>query len=291
MFCRNCGNKIEDGNVFCTQCGAAVMGADAEPQKPQAQYTPPQDDFVLNNPTEEKPAKKKSGKKWIAPVAILAVVVAAVVAVVLNWGPISELFGGGLQASGNGNTDSAKLTGAEHLAKVETDSLGGYADVLSQAYGQLLKSNSSLSGAEMGLTLRVGDDILELLEEQLAYETGENVDLSWLTEVALDMDVNYQDSLGQVEMGLLLAGENLLGLDVIYDMDSQMYWLAIPDLSSDYLEVGMEELGMSASDYETAVEQMTAVQEMLPSEDVVNKLLKKYVAIALDCIEEADKET
>ena len=106
MFCRNCGSKIEDGNVFCTQCGAAVMGADAQPQVPQAQPAPApaKEDFVLASPTE-KPVKQKKprSKKWIAPVAILCVIAIAVVAVVLNWNAITGLFGGGMQASGNHN--------------------------------------------------------------------------------------------------------------------------------------------------------------------------------------------
>lgn len=31
MYCRNCGNKIEDGCKFCPNCGAAVTPADAKP--------------------------------------------------------------------------------------------------------------------------------------------------------------------------------------------------------------------------------------------------------------------
>ena len=30
MYCRNCGNKIEDGCKFCPNCGAAVTPADAK---------------------------------------------------------------------------------------------------------------------------------------------------------------------------------------------------------------------------------------------------------------------
>lgn len=31
MYCRNCGNKIEDGCKFCPNCGAAVTPAGAKP--------------------------------------------------------------------------------------------------------------------------------------------------------------------------------------------------------------------------------------------------------------------
>lgn len=289
MFCRNCGSKIEDGNVFCTQCGAAVMGADAQPQVPQAQPAPApaKEDFVLASPTE-KPVKQKKprSKKWIAPVAILCVIAIAVVAVVLNWNAITGLFGGGMQASGNHNGgDSSKLTGAEHLSKVENNSLGGYADSVSKVYGQLLKNETFAGGAQTSLTLRVGDDMLDLLMDN----TG--ADLSWLSEFGLNMDVNTQDALAQAKLKLLLEGKKLLDLDVIFDSDSEKIWMAIPDLSSDYLEMDLAELGLNLGDFGNTMESVSALQAALPSEETVNTLLKKYIAIVLESIEDADKET
>ncbi|MBP3305768.1 MAG: zinc ribbon domain-containing protein [Oscillospiraceae bacterium] len=299
MFCRNCGSKIEDGNVFCTQCGAAVMGADAQPQAQQTRSAPApaQEDFVLASPTE-KPVKQKKpgGKKWIAPVAILSVIAIAVVAVVLNWSAITGLFGGGMQASGNnGNNnnggDSTKLSGVEHLNKVETNSLGGYADAISKVYGQLLKSDTFAGGAQTSLKLRVGDDVLQMLKEQIANKTGANVDLSWLSEFGLDMDVNTQDALAQAKLRLLLAGNQFLNLDLICDMDSQMLWLAFKDLSSDYLEMDFAELGLNLDTFVNSVENANVLRDALPSGETVNTLLKKYIAIALEYIGDADKET
>lgn len=286
MFCRNCGSKIEDGNVFCTQCGAAVMGADAQPQAPQAQPAPAREDFVLASPTE-KPAKQKKpgGKKWIAPVAILGVIAIAAVAVVLNWSAISGLFSRGMQASGNNGGDSAELSGAEHLNKVETDALGGFSDSVSKVYGQLLKSEALAGGAQISLTLRAGDDMWDLLMD----DTG--TDLSWLSELGLNMDVNARDALAQAELRLLLEGKKLLDLDVICDSDSEKIWLAIPDLSSDYLEMNLAELGLNPGDLENSMESVSALQAALPSEETVNTLLKKYITIVLESIEDADKET
>lgn len=305
MFCRNCGNKLEDGNVFCTQCGAAVMGRDAQPAKPQVTQAPPQEDFVLSS-TAQQPAKKKSGKKWIAPVAILSAVAAVVVAVILCWPAITGLFsGGGLQASGNGggngggsstgetggNPGSSQLSGIEHLNKVETESLGGYVDSISQAYGQLLQGNTGSYATDMNLTLRLGDDLLDMLERQITGGADGSLDLSWMSEVALDMDVSIKDSMEQMQIGLLLGGKRLVDLDVIMDMVGGTMWMGVPGLNGDYVEFDFADIGLSASQLQNYMAQTEDVQKMLPSEEVVNKLLKKYIGIALDCIQDAEKKT
>ena len=300
MFCTNCGNKLEDGHLFCTECGAAVMGRDAQPAQPQVTQTPRQEDFVLSS-TSQQPAKKKSGKKWIAPVAILSAVAAVVVAVVLCWPALTELFnGGGLQASGNGGgdkggsgdkVDTSKLSAIEYMNQVEGDALVGFVDAFSQAYGQMLQGNTGAYATDMDLTVRLGDDLLDMLERQITGGAPGNMDLSWLSEVTLDMDVTIKDSMEQMQVGLLLGGTRLIDMDVIMDMVNGTMWMGVPGLNDDYIELDFADIGLDPSQLQDYMSQTEEIQKMLPSEEVVNKLLKKYIGIAMGCIQNAEKKT
>ena len=63
-FCVNCGKKLEDGTVFCPQCGTRVISAKAGFQAPQ-------------NP----PQRKKKSTGWTVLLIVFAVLLVAELAV------------------------------------------------------------------------------------------------------------------------------------------------------------------------------------------------------------------
>lgn len=122
MICKNCGSTIEDGSLFCTECGARieqqetaaepetqpdVQQAEAEPEAPQEASDAPIDAFstlpltevtVPDAPVER--VKKGKGRFWIIGVVTLVVLAAAffIVFNVLrqrNYDAASALFAGG----------------------------------------------------------------------------------------------------------------------------------------------------------------------------------------------------
>lgn len=75
MICRNCGQEINDGSVFCPHCGATTApGPGGEPPAPYSASAPPA--------WEAPEKKKKTG--LIIGIAVAAVAVVAVLAVVLG---------------------------------------------------------------------------------------------------------------------------------------------------------------------------------------------------------------
>lgn len=60
MFCRNCGHELEEGDLFCPNCGTKTDYAERKPDK---------DEFESDQP-EHHPKKRKSGKPVLAAVII-----------------------------------------------------------------------------------------------------------------------------------------------------------------------------------------------------------------------------
>ena len=292
MFCRNCGNKLTEGNLFCTACGAAVMGGDAAQEAPKATE---KDDFVLSSTTQEAPKKKKS-LKWIVPVACLCVVVAAVVAIVLNWGAISDLFGGAESTEGpdeqtepSGSTVIGTVQAdREYLQKIEKDSMGGLVNTVTEAYGALMAQPVINDiGGDVEVSVRVGDTVINLLEAQYAQQTGETMEFDWLSRAVLDMDVNTNHAMTQIDMVLALADQRIISLDLIMDMSEMIMYVGSPELSEYYAPIQ----GLDFSSYQQSQQQAEQLRQILPEEDVLNELLNRYIGIIIENLDQVEKTT
>lgn len=81
MYCKNCGNKLEEGARFCTFCGMdQQQGKVLEPSEPEKTIESPMDETV-----PEKKRAPKSKKKIIGILAVLAVILAAVIGVAVMF--------------------------------------------------------------------------------------------------------------------------------------------------------------------------------------------------------------
>lgn len=168
-------------------------------------------------------------------------------------------------------------------------------DGVSTVYGQLLASlgNGSAAasgsnggmGAEMSMTVTLGDTVLSMLNSAIA-GYGMDFDLSWLETIGLKMNMNYDDELMQMIMGLNLNGEQLLSLDVIMDMAASMMYMGIPELNDEYLggEMDMSDLQASAATLQDMMTELAQVADKLPSEEEVNALLTKYMNVAIEAL-------
>lgn len=284
MFCKNCGNQIADGSLFCPACGAVVAGNNA------ANAAPQNDDFVLSSTAQSAP--KKKSLKWIAPVAAVAVVAAAAVAVVLNWGAISDLFGSGSNGnSGDGGKDDDDISISEtdsddddnRQEQGKADSVGSIVDTITGVYGTLLEEPTDVSvGADVDVSVYVGDYVIDMLEQQFAQQSGQNMDMDWLSEIVLEMGIDAEDSLGQMDMVLALADQRLLGVNLIMDFSQEMLYMGCPELTNVYVGKDFASMGLDMSNFQMVQQQIDDMRAYLPSEETLNKLLTKYVELAID---------
>lgn len=120
MICKNCGSTIEDGSLFCTECGARVEPTESqqaaqaeelpktEQENPRLETDPGQTDTFMTVPLTDEPAaeapvesvKKRKGRFWIIGAATLAVLLAAALIVIgvvkkKNYDAASALFDAG----------------------------------------------------------------------------------------------------------------------------------------------------------------------------------------------------
>ena len=239
--------------------------ADAQPQDP---FTFASVDSVVG--TLDKKPKKKLWTKVLP--AVIAVVLIAAILFNLSYftGLAIKLFG----------------SDAAYFEYVEAKEFKHYANTISSYYDAILLNNlESDQSADVALNLHLDNLAPELLS--LAGLNASSIpDLSWLSNITLNLSTNTYKDLQSVGVGLALSDVNILSLSAILDMANEALYLACPELT-DYtlfaeIELNPDEFGILLQTDPKAAKQFA---DILPSEKEFKKLLIKYVNIALESIE------
>lgn len=289
MYCIKCGKQIGDGRVVCEACEAA-QSLPYDPQvdplnQPQAA---PEQPFVLNNPVEEAPKPGKKKKKFPVGAVVAAVLVVAIaVTAVFCW---DAVFGFFVRSFG---------TPEDYMMHVEEKAMEEQLDELTSAYGELLASLNAGTETEYAakaqLHLELGDMVIGAIETSMRYE-GMDMDLSWLKNIDLSIYGDFTDDLTQSEVGIGLDGTTIATIRVLMDVVAGDMYIGIPELSDSYLYANMTDAGMNmggmgigdATAYEEELEELT---ELLPSEEKLNEVIKRWYKIVLDCAQDVEKDT
>lgn len=298
MFCKKCGNKLENGQKFCAKCGQAVeetLLTENDAQQEVTEQTIQQDTVVDSQEVEAAASSefevetksvkadenfaepyfsdaeppRKNVKSFFAKIATVAVAVILVAAIVLNFGFVSgaavKLFG----------SDEAYYRYVEKRALAEVE------NAIIDIYGGYVDGSATLDTATSGkISLNIDDDIMNLLKTSV----GDSVDISFIEDIAINFDVNSKDKMQQIQYALALADKNVLTVDVIYDLFNSGMYVGIPELSEDYLSLDMSETEEVYEALEVLYDE--AFYEALPSKNEFNKLMNKYVNIVIDNIDD-----
>lgn len=297
MFCRNCGNEMPDGTLFCPKCGyrSTVNNSDPSPDTPsydsgagqpgQQPYqgqpvqqnwgnsgqVPPQ--YGTPNPYyQPKPPKKR--KK--TPFVIGGIAAAAV------------LIGGVCIANASAVSNFIKRTFSspeKYYRQVEETAMAAEAESIGKSYDVSLEQLERIKASgnqNADLTLRLEDGGRSLLG------TVVPADLSWLDEVSLSINGFVSDSTMESSMELFLNGSQtpLASLFAAADWTYQEAYLKIPELSTAYLGVDLEQC---ASDYDMVIPPMNGLSEMFiqpfeycPNGETLANLITRYYAPLLN---------
>lgn len=277
MFCGNCGTNIEDNVGFCPNCGAKVESSKTEKiEKTQqtatdfsndgvstAGFSATEADVTPNFDLEQKP-KRKFPRKLLF-IGIPAIVIVA--AIVLNmW----AIVGFAIKTFGS---DS------DYLRYVESRAISSYCDTFSTIYSSYLLENADMKvGEKAEVSVNITDEGSDVLSEL----TGDQFDLDWLKEVKLDIESNINGN-QDLKMGLDISGKDIISLDFVNDLQNGMMYIAIPEISEKYLSTEFETDEMS-----NLLSKMEDLEEVLPSEKELSKMLTKYVEIAFNTIDDAE---
>ncbi len=206
-----------------------------------------QPDFVAPEP----PKKKSKG--------VLIGVLSAVAAVTVGVVVCISLFGG------------------NYLKRVERKSIKTMSYAVSKVYGQVLeKSEEQTGAAKSSIDLELGDSAITLLESV----TNDTVDLDFLKNISIDMDINTKDSLSQMLLALKINDSTVIDADIITDSAQNDAYIALKSLSNNYLKQSLEQPSFTPS----VVDKST-----LPSEKAVRQLVSKYLNMVLDHLDEYEK--
>ena len=207
----------------------------------------------------------------------------------------------GNNSDNNGNKNDPEqyegLENEEYLQKLESNNLGNVIDSFGDIYGALLggvsngSANDASFGAKTDLTLTLGDDILDLLEQNIF--GGDIGDMSFLSKINLSMDVGIEDQVEKMQMAVSLNGQKILTLNMLMNMADYVMYLAAPDLNDGWLKFDMSEMmgGASVTDMAASAAQLGALADALPDANTLTKILDRYLDLALaelDNVEQTD---
>lgn len=288
MFCGKCGNPIPDGQKQCAYCNPL------SPEEPNFGSAPvfgdfgqtsEESSFQVNSPVKApkvKKEKKAKGGKGI--IAVVAVALVAVVALgVIFWGNISRFF--------QRNFGDP----ATYLQDVEKDNIAAAAEDIANVYDQALASSTIENpAASYTVSLEFSDTLTSLVQTVLANE-GMDLELNWLDNVVLTPYVEMYDNVMRYDIGVGLNNTTLATVSMIFDLDTYMIYIGIPELHSTYIAIDAYDfLGSEVYTMEEAFamsqELSKAMLEVMPDSKDVQELIVKYSGIIIDSLSEAEKE-
>lgn len=287
MFCGKCGSYVEGDQPLCAKCAAEEAASQSDVFTESA--APADDTFELNTSgsDDKKSPKRKRG--------LIAGIVAGVAAASIGLG---AFFGWDYIKA---FTDRTFKSPEDYFVEVQKTAIAQYSDELTQSYGKMLdmyynEDGVEYTGFEAEYKVTVGDQVLDLVEPMLA-QSGVDMDLSWLKDIRMNMSVNSKDSLLQLVAGAALGNNKIISMDMIMNAEDGNAYIGIPELSKQYLYANLGEEMFSTADLDemrSAIAEAAAMGDKvigaLPTEEELDALLDKYIEIALNCIDDVEKE-
>ena len=298
MFCPICGIKVEEGEKYCPACGtdlseingsAPASEANENTDAPEVNETPeaavaeevdaPVAETEIPYAAEPVYAAKaagkggKRGKSLFVKLGIAAVAVALAVIVVFNFGAIKGFFVKTFSSNEN------------YFAHVEKKAVKETADDFTRAYGRYLSFADGDSRSEATARLKINPETLDELSTLIA---GSGIDIDWLDDVGIKMVTNIKNGAIEIELGLGVAGEEIITISVVTDDDS--IYVGFPNLGDGYMRGDVSMSGVGTSSLSELLSK-GALSSALPSEEVLNKVINKYVDVVLGCIEDVEEDS
>lgn len=284
MFCPKCGKELKDSSHFCVHCGVALD--EAKPQAGQSDQTsgPAYENSGIDlNPVGEGHPKKHMGKKGrLAIIISSAVVVAVVVALVLCWGSIQNLF------ARNGAPE-------EYLKTVEMNSVESLSGNLTSTYDAILKPlGQEKIGAEYQMKLKISPQILAAM--QASMQQSVLGDLSFLENISMDVSSQAEGNLYACNMSFSLSDSKIMTIEMVVDAEQMKVWYRIPELSDQFLYADLAELlkagGMNPQQIMAQFQNSRFFADLaaaLPDGRTLSGIVERYAGIVLDSLSHVEK--
>lgn len=290
MFCKNCGKNLNDGAVFCPECGTKqdiieqeVQASDVvveEVQDVDATVTEEQtaafevntgdDDieYAVAAPEFTPVPKKKNTKKIVGIVSAIAAVAAVAAVVILNFDLIAGYF---IKWFGS-DQDYFVYVVKQGATSAFNTATGTFSDVKDDIENKTVTTT---------MQVQLGEDLLDLIDDYVEQ------DLEWVNDAKFSITAGQSQDLTKIGLAVMMGKKDVLSAEGILNLKEEMAYVGIPELNETYLEFDLDDLGIS----EEAMQAMSSseFEKIMPTEKELNGLFEKYLVVALKEIEVNDK--
>ena len=298
MFCERCGTKIPDGQTQCPNCAPAQQPGPAyqqpvnyqqpnayqQPvnyQQPNAyQPNPYQSNPYQSNPYGQPPrrrkAKKSNNKMMLFIVAGVAVVLLAVIlGIVLS----------GVFASPEGRLEKMEKANAKVITEVVAESYGTYLESVQDSLKGMEKGTST----KTDIKITANNSMLTSLMASLMGGDMNSVNMSWLNNIMISLDVDAKGNQFAVNCGVGVNDKVLASIGAIADGNQNKMYMNAPELNANYLYADLDMMDIDLQSMYDMVEPTRKLAEDLPSEKEVKKMVGTYLDIVFSYVEEVEK--
>lgn len=298
MFCRNCGNVLNDGVKFCNKCGTRVLDEtvpekpaaseevipEAAPSAPAAQVTPvaTAETAAPATPAPEAPEEKKAKKK--GSFKAKAIVAGILAVVILSTSALAALF-----VPEVGNFFAKTLMPADkYFTHVQKNNAKTLAADVSSMVGMLGTKKFTISGATADAEVIFGDGMKELIRTEGGTEAMEV--LGWIETIGMHVDADISGSVYGVNQSVSINGKEFVNAKMVWDMASGYIYISLPGIQEEALQL-YTGITLSQADYEKLEKTVGRFVEIIPDEKTLEKMLVRYVTAISGEVTNADKKS
>ena len=307
MFCGNCGRKLEEGELFCCECGTKVPEEiveeapeikeeiieetvndietaeemkEEEPSEieeiPEAEENAEPEETVtpLETEPEVTPSKKFGLLAKIGAVLVLAVIV---VAIVLSPGVKNGFM-------------KTILSSDKYFQHVLKSNAQDYTDILVGTisdYKDLYEDDFKIDGT-------IDAEIGEGLDGLVRVLGGEGIpdEASWAKNAALDFEAVMDEDKAGANLKLKLNGKDITSGNFSVDLEKGIGYAMLPDINKQGIFAKSPRWeGVSEPDYVVVNEIMDEVLDAIPSESESKKIIARYVKCIANEIKDVNEDT
>ena len=299
MYCSKCGTQIKEGEKFCENCGTPVETVAAEPvaaepvaaepvavsSEPQVEAAPAQEPVVeaafevtaeAPADTEPAPAPKKTNKKKVTVISILAAAVAVIaLCTVFLWDYVENF------------TVKTFSSPTSYYQYVETKNVKNFSASFGSALGRFSTANTSY-GTTGEFKISFGD----VLMDYIATEAGiAKEDISWISSIGVSSNTASNGNLLETNGNLLLNDKSILGGELIFDSENKKIYIRSEQLNEQFMLLDYSDLEYGNFDDIEVPEVGFDFYGILPDEETMTALIEKYLTIVVDSIENVKEES
>lgn len=315
MICKNCGSTVEDGVKFCTKCGermdevaeavqetaeavqetaeaaqetveatqeaaAEVKEEAADVKEKVADVAEDVKETVANVTNEVKEAVegaaekvKKMPKKSLIIVAAIALVLIVVLA---NFKSVTN------------SVNKLVSSPEKYYASVEKNQIKELAGNFADSYDNNVLENIDFNNysVDYGIEVELSEEARELIEGALNVD-----DTEAFKKMAANFFVSLKGDVISAEASATFGKDKLISANAVADMEKGEAYAQIPELSSKYIGVSLDEYAEDFTEqFSVMMEQNEAIATALPKAKTVEKLIKRYLTIAVENVDSVKED-